>query len=142
MLLLDKTKKGVLFHMTDLAAALSHRMNHLIARQGVISGNIANADTPGYNARDLQFQPLVQRGGQTGALSLARTHGSHLDFANTPGNPGKQLESNGRLTWNKNGVQLDNEMMKLNDVQLNYGYITNLYSKHASLQRLALGRNQ
>ena len=128
--------------MADLAAALSHRMNHLIARQGVISGNIANANTPGYNARDLQFQPLVQRGGQTGALPLARTNSSHMDFHSAPGSPGKRMESSGRMTWNENGVQLDKEMMKLNDVQLNYRYVTNLYSKHAQLQKLALGRGQ
>jgi len=50
-------------------------------RQDVLAGNIANADTPHYKARDFDFAAaLKQAGGQSNisSLSLARTSARHL----------------------------------------------------------------
>ena len=57
-------------------------------RHQVLSQNLANADTPHYKARDFDFQAALRaaEGGQSGGqLSIARTHGSHLQQAG--GNP-------------------------------------------------------
>ncbi len=58
--------------------ALNLRAN----RQQVLASNIANADTPGYKARDMDFKSALQdalHGNTTGApLQLARTDTSHL----------------------------------------------------------------
>ena len=43
--------------------ALSNRMNFLVARQSVIAGNIANANTPGYLAKDLKMDKPGSTGG-------------------------------------------------------------------------------
>jgi flagellar basal-body rod protein FlgB len=39
-----------------LAGQLERYMDLLSARQRLVAGNIANADTPGYRARDIDFQ--------------------------------------------------------------------------------------
>ncbi|SDS54016.1 flagellar basal-body rod protein FlgB [Halopseudomonas litoralis] len=50
-------------------------------RAGVLANNIANADTPNYQARDLDFSAVLeaqQTGGDQG-FQAARTHARHLD---------------------------------------------------------------
>ena len=51
-------------------------------RQQVLSSNLANADTPGYRARDFDFaRALREQMGATvnhSALGVSRTHASHL----------------------------------------------------------------
>lgn len=50
-------------------------------RQELIAANIANADTPNYKARDIDFQAALNSamGASGGPLSLARTASNHLD---------------------------------------------------------------
>jgi flagellar basal-body rod protein FlgB len=60
-------------------------------RMEVISGNLANANTPGYKARDIDFQAAMKTAqstqslgqglkmtGSTGASNLVKTHENHL----------------------------------------------------------------
>ncbi len=50
-------------------------------RAGILAANIANADTPNYKARDMDFSTLLQRAQQGGdplAVGLRRTHERHL----------------------------------------------------------------
>ncbi|AFV98437.1 MULTISPECIES: flagellar basal body rod protein FlgB [unclassified Sulfuricurvum] len=64
-------------------------MNYRAARQDMIAGNIANADTPFYRPRDIRFEEVLEQKsaslfadkGQT--LSMSRTDGSHLSGADT-----------------------------------------------------------
>ena len=39
-----------------LGGQLEHYMDLLSARQKLVASNIANADTPGYHAQDIDFQ--------------------------------------------------------------------------------------
>ena len=43
----------MLSHLSD---TLEHYMDLLSARQKVVASNIANADTPGYKTKDIDFQ--------------------------------------------------------------------------------------
>ncbi len=49
-------------------------------RQEILTANIANADTPHFKARDLDFKAALQGalGGRGGSLALARTAPRHL----------------------------------------------------------------
>ncbi len=59
-------------------------------RVGVIATNIANADTPNYKARDLDFAAVlggadaVLGGSPQGALPLAVTKAAHITFDTEP----------------------------------------------------------
>jgi len=51
-------------------------------RMSVLSSNLANADTPGYKARDLKFDDaLREAAGVSKGLQLARTHAGHLSLS-------------------------------------------------------------
>ncbi len=49
-------------------------------RHEVLGANIANADTPGYKARDIDFRSMLQQAGGAsgGNLRLATTQANHL----------------------------------------------------------------
>jgi flagellar basal-body rod protein FlgB len=56
----------------------------LAQRQQVLAANIANADTPGFKARDFDFaQALAEARGQSGGL--ATSAGRHLQASGAPG---------------------------------------------------------
>lgn len=48
-------------------------------RAEVIASNIANADTPGYKAKDLDFQQALQQAAKNQQTGAARTHEKHLN---------------------------------------------------------------
>jgi flagellar basal-body rod protein FlgB len=58
-------------------------LNLRAARQELLASNIANADTPNYKARDIDFANALQ-GAMTGSgdqLSVAKTSAAHLSGA-------------------------------------------------------------
>ena len=71
------------FHATAL--------NLRAQRQQLLASNIANADTPGYKARDMDFRKAMQEaaGGQASGVSsgaaLTRTSAAHLAPAQSSG---------------------------------------------------------
>lgn len=62
-------------------------------RNTVIANNIANADTPGFKARDFDFKTaLAQAGGQSvGGEQVRVTHSRHLGAGDGPGSAGPLL---------------------------------------------------
>lgn len=63
--------------------ALELRVN----RAEVLANNLANADTPGYKARDLDFKAILgnEMNSQSGAstLAMSKTDGQHLSQSGT-----------------------------------------------------------
>lgn len=51
-----------------------------IKRAEVLANNLANADTPGYKARDIDFKAMMQKAQQElGGLGMEKTHAQHMD---------------------------------------------------------------
>lgn len=71
--MMNKLDEAMRFHQT----ALSLRA----ARQELLASNIANADTPNYKARDIDFASALQAAlaGTSGAVQVAKTSPMHLD---------------------------------------------------------------
>lgn len=122
----------------SVAAALTGRMNHLIARQGVVASNIANASTPGYIARDVIFAKEVQKQSKP----MRTTNKRHMQGTKGGAASGKVVENKTFMQPNGNSVDLSTEMLKLSEIQLNHQMVTRLYAKHAALQKLAIGRGR
>ena len=49
-------------------------------RAEVISSNIANADTPGYKAKDMDFTAALAQASQKQQSGMSRTHAKHFDI--------------------------------------------------------------
>ena len=97
----------------------------LAQRQKLLAGNIANADTPGYQARDFDFaQALAQARGQAGAGGTAVTHAGHLQASGAPAGGAQRPESLYRTAeqpaLDGNTVDLDRERALFADNALRY----------------------
>lgn len=54
-------------------------------RMELLASNVANADTPQYKARDLDFRQVLKQLHQPDQLGMSRTHMAHLDTGTTQG---------------------------------------------------------
>lgn len=95
-----------------------------LARQGVLSGNVANADTPGYKPKDIDFLAAMSQAMQTDG-SLTRTDGLHLDAtgqfgeASSPAAFVKDV-AGGTPTFDGNEVDLDMVMSTMAENAIQY----------------------
>lgn len=136
---MDLQMTGAGLPKANMTGAMKRRMNYLIARQGVVSGNIANASTPNYIAKDLAFVSQVQKSG----VDLLRTHTNHIEGEdNTMSSYGKMTYDTTNMRDDGNSVKLDEEMLKLSDIQMNYRLVTRLYAKHAGMHKMVLQGNR
>lgn len=72
--------------LDKLASALSFERKALalhVERQGVLANNVANADTPGFKARDFDFSKALSAaaGRAGGQLAMDTTSAGHLSAA-------------------------------------------------------------
>jgi len=118
-----------------LFALASRRLAWIDARQTVLAQNVANADTPGWRARDLK--PFAAALGAAG-VALAQTAPGHL-----PGTAGGALAvvlQDGERSPDGNGVALDRELTKLADTDAAHELVSNVTRKYLSMFRTAIGR--
>jgi len=54
-------------------------------RTEVIANNLANADTPGFKARDIDFRAALAAAGDGGSLPMAQTRPAHLPSGGADG---------------------------------------------------------
>jgi flagellar basal-body rod protein FlgB len=64
-------------------------------RTELIANNLANADTPGFRARDIDFREALASAAQSGsrAVSVATTHARHIGSAGGEPSTGAQVTS-------------------------------------------------
>ncbi|MEM8786362.1 MAG: flagellar basal body rod protein FlgB [Pseudomonadota bacterium] len=127
----------------NLFKGLRLNMNWLNARQNVIAENVANADTPGYRARDLEkpdFSALfesVSRG------DGARGHKPHAGEAPVGGvgssEPYRETTVSGwEVSPTQNTVTIEEEMLRMTETQVEFQMATNLYKKSLNMLRIAV----
>jgi flagellar basal-body rod protein FlgB len=131
------------FPDVPLMSMLRTRMTWLHQRQDVLSQNVANADTPGFTARDLKpldFNDSVKSAMASKANSLTTTDPHHI--AIRPAGATKfddvevhDIESNP----NGNSVSLEAEMIKVSDTQAQFQAAANIYAKAMTLMKTAIG---
>ena len=127
----------------SLFSVVKKRLAWLGHRQEVLAQNIANSDTPRYQARDLKafkFKDLVRNQGPN--IRMAVTEGSHLT-----GSPKRVVDfkvETERLPMetspNGNSVVLEEQMAKISETGISYRLTTELYKKHLNILRMAIGR--
>lgn len=124
------------------------RMDHSAQRQAVLAQNVANADTPKYRPKDLKpldfRQMLSQQAAQAQQIQPIRTDPRHLP--STIPAPGPYQVDQPKKTYDSaiagNKVVLEEQMLKVGRANTEYEIALNLFRKHTSMIRLALGRSQ
>ena len=118
---------------TDILALAEQKLGYVDRRQAVLAQNIANANTPGYVAKDLKpFSDVLAASQRAGASTQAAVSGLYSPVVDTSG-AGQSL--------NGNGVVLDQQLEKVAETETSQQLAMNLYKTYAGLYRTALGRN-
>ena len=115
--------------LLTMAGALAR---HAAARHEVLAGNIANADTNGYRAKDLEpfTDTLARTGSGAGLADAASTSAWRIVDVSAPG-----LQSP-----NGNTVSLEDQMVRSIEAQQSHEAATAIYKKTIDILRLTLGR--
>ncbi|MGN6517110.1 MAG: flagellar basal body rod protein FlgB [Rhizomicrobium sp.] len=126
-----------------LLGMLRERMSWLTARQDTLAQNVANADSPGYLARDLKpisFEDMMKKiNGGDSATTLMTTDPHHINISNQATSFAGEDSPDTEATITGNTVSLESEMIKVADTQAQYQAATNIYSKALSMMRTAIG---
>ena len=110
---------------------------HAGARLGLIARNVAQADTPGYKAVDLEaFAETYQ---DTGAEGMRATRPGHFSFAGQMMEPVVQTDG-GEMSPDGNTVSLSHEMVKSVEVRQQHDMALAVYRNAADIMRASLGR--
>ncbi|WP_291298415.1 flagellar basal body rod protein FlgB [Elioraea sp.] len=114
------------------------RLGWLAQRQQVLAQNIANADTPGYAARDLPaFAKVMAR--TTGNVAMVQTSARHITPAAGAQAIRPEREAAER-TQDGNAVRMDDQVARVAETEMHHELATGLYRKYLGLFRIALGR--
>jgi len=128
-----------------LLAGIQTRMRNLSDRQNVIAQNIANSETPGYKARELSepsFAGLVNSGG-IGVVrpQVQLTEAMKGLGAIQPIGAGVVFDKDISETKpDGNNVTLEDQLLKMGQIQADFTAMTSLYRKQISMMKTALGR--
>jgi flagellar basal-body rod protein FlgB len=129
---MDPTKIGLF----DLA---EKRLVWTAQRQTVLASNIANANTPRFQARDVEsFANILSRSKPVGPV---RTQPSHLagtvqtGLASLASDPPKARGLDG------NTVALDQQLTKVADTETTQSLVTSIWKKYMGMFSMALGRS-
>jgi flagellar basal-body rod protein FlgB len=109
-------------------------------RQGVLAQNIANLNTPGWQAKDLR--PFAQAMAAATGPALARTDPGHLAGTQDTAAQSLLAPQSGAKQPDGNAVSMDDQLMKVSDTAQAQQVATTLYRKYLSMFSLALGYGQ
>jgi flagellar basal-body rod protein FlgB len=113
------------------------QMKFLSQRDRVISENIANADTPKYQPKELK-----KKGKKGVDISMSRTHPSHMDVDSSPVDFELTKAEVLEIKPNGNSVTLENELMKKSENAMRLMESTNLYNKSRGMLKTAVMGNK
>ena len=123
-----------MFEKLELTRMAQGLAAHAGARLGLVAGNIAHADSPGYKERDLA--PFAEVYGAAGGLRATRA--GHLGAAGAQ-QPEVQVQR-GQAAQNGNTVSLETEMVKAVDVRQQHEMALAIYRNTSDIVRASLGR--
>lgn len=130
--------------LPPLMEGIATALQHLNERQRVLAGNVANADTPGYKAQELDRPDFSALLGETNkqvakpevtVTAAMRRLGVTQPLASVhPDMDVSEVKPDG------NNVTLEDQLLKLGKVQSDYNALTNIYRKNMQMMKVALGR--
>lgn len=129
---MDPTRIGLF----DLA---EKRLVWTAQRQSVLAANIANANTPAFQARDVQsFESLLAG---SGLVEPVRTQTGHMTGTLPTGVASLTANSPGARGLDGNSVSLDEQLTKVADTETTQALVTTISKKYMGMFSMALGRS-
>lgn len=124
-----------MFEPLQLMGLAQARARHAAALQAAVAQNVANADTPGYRAKEIvSFEDSFRAaGGTTGGTSGgAAAVANRMTF--------RMIDAGGIASPNGNSVSLETEMLRGIEAQRAHSRAIRIYQSSLNIMRSALGR--
>lgn len=121
--------------MDRATEVLERLVNFTLQRHRVLLSNLANSDTPGYRAKDLNFEALLREE----KLKLLKTHPVHLGQRH--GEFSVQERPLSEAPWlDENNVEEEAEMARITENAIVYQTALKLLNEKFRIYRSILGR--
>lgn len=121
-------------------AELRRQLTLAAAKQTVSASNLANVDTPGFRAQELDFARTLD-GSLAGALKLTSTHASHL--GTTESSAAETREADGLPSRRDgNNVQIDRELLAMTQAQGEFSRAQTVLTAKFRLVRYAINEGR
>lgn len=126
--------------------ALATSLNFRQMRQEVLSSNVANADTPGYKAKKLDFEEALARAIDIDEQQSLRTgDGRHFNVGGGGFNnlkPEIYDDPNGVVSEDGNTVDRDKELAEMAENKILYDASVQLLNKKLGLMKYAVSSDR
>jgi len=127
----------------DALSAASIALKGLTARQQVISNNVANVDTPGYSAQELDFETTLKRTlNSASGISMNKTNSKHMDATTSAAANlyATAKREGGTYREDGNNVDISTELIDMSETGIKYQAISQgISSKLLLLKSIAQG---
>ena len=128
--------------LTDsgLLRLMTEKMAYLGQRQAVLAQNVANANTPGFKAKDLapfSFNDALKEA----SAGMVVTDPRHIVPASMAGvNASTKKAHSFETVPSGNSVELEQQMMQVSETAVDYQAVTSVYHKIMGLFKTAIGK--
>ncbi|MBM9596118.1 FlgB family protein [Roseitranquillus sediminis] len=130
-----------MFENLDIMRMAHGLARHASDRQEIVARNVANADTPGFRARDLaSFQQIYSDSDQGAGMRTTRE--GHLGAADLGVPPAHLIETPGEASPNGNTVSIETEIFKSAEIKSQHDRATTIYKTSLDVLRTSLGRGR
>lgn len=130
------------FTSIPLFGTMKAKLGYLSERQGVLAQNIANADTPNYQAKDVQAPDFSKSLSSAHQLQMTSTNKKHLSGGGISSISSHIIkrDSTYERSPTGNNVVIEEEMSKVAENQAEYQKVLNLYRKSVDMFKTAIGK--
>jgi len=126
-----------MYNSLDLFQTASAMARHAGARQAVVARNIANADTPGFQAEQIPAFKDVYREDSSSAMRATRA--GHLSGV-IEHSPPRSLAPTGTASPNENTVSIEDQLLNSIAVGREHNRALTIYRHTMTVLRTSLGR--
>lgn len=128
---------------TSLMALMREKLNYLGQKQAVTADNVANANTPGYKAKDLKpfsFADAMKQAGKAENGGMKITNPNHIVPASMEGvNAGTRKMVSYETLPSGTSVDLEQQMSEVSKTTMDYQGIMAIYKKFSLMLKSAVG---
>jgi flagellar basal-body rod protein FlgB len=126
--------------------ALTTALNFREMRQELISSNVANANTPGFKSKKIDFEEALARALDVdGQMQMNAADGRHHNVGNGGFNnlePEIYDDPNGVVSENGNTVDVEAEMARMAENKLMYDALVQLINKKMGIMKYAINQDK
>ena len=119
--------------MSDSMNVLERVIRQTSIRNGILTSNIANVDTPNYQAKDVKFSQVLGN-----EMGMTITDARHIQ-AGSGENASAEIEEEDTKSWSdKNNVEMDQEVAKMTENAMLFEAGITLFKKKIQMFKNAL----